>query len=85
MKFILVWAAHDSVGDVIFSILDIVNSRKRWILRELHPSFIISYGFLEPQLRQLLWSTGIGDKRTCCNLAGFVPTMDLDETSAQII
>ena len=22
--------------------------------------------------------------RTCCNLAGFVPTMDLDETSVEV-
>ena len=25
-----------------------------------------------------------GNKRTCCNLAGFVPTMDLDETSMEV-
>ena len=23
-------------------------------------------------------------KRTCCNIAGFVPTMDLDETSVEV-
>ena len=23
-------------------------------------------------------------QRTCCNLAGFVPTMDLDETSVEV-
>ena len=27
---------------------------------------------------------GRGNERTCCNLAGFVPTMDLDETSVEV-
>ena len=34
--------------------------------------------------RMFPWAKKSTHERTCCNLAGFVPTMDLDETSVEV-
>ena len=49
--------------------------------------FIVLFGLEGLYLHVPVWMGQKGSRfreRTCCNLAGFVPTMDLDETSVEV-